>query len=528
MGNPPAPRRRPTTTEALAGRPLPLESEPRPLPVPPPMKSRKAPDISADYAQALALHQAGRHTEAQRQYRAILKRAPVHPDSLHFLGLSLCQNGQFGEALGYLNRALLQRPEWVEALINRGNAHQELGHHAEALADYDRALALYPSHPDALCNRGVTYYSLGRVEEALADYDRALALRPAYPEAHHNRGNALRALGRNDEAIGCFEAALNLRPDDAEAHLHLAMSRLLEGDFEGAWPDYLWRWKTRMYAPHRRDFPQPEWLGHRSLAGQTILLHAEQGFGDTLQFCRYAARVRDLGARVVLEVQPALKALLRSLDGPDRVLARGEALPAFDTHCPLLSLPGALGTRLATIPTQVPYLGADPDRVAAWSGRLGSADRLRVGLAWSGNPGHLNDRNRSVALAELAALLALPCTFVSLQKAPHKADLAVLRAHPEVLDFGDELGDFADTAALVAGLDVVLAVDTAVAHLAGALGKPTWLLLPYAPDWRWLLGRRDSPWYPTMRLFRQPAPGDWAGVVAEVAAELGALARAVR
>ena len=489
------------------------------------MSKRTASDPTADYSHAMTLHHAGQHAEAQRLYRAILKRAPVHADALHLLGLSLCQSGRYTEALVHLNRALLQRPNWVEALINRGNAFQELGEPERALADFDAALALAPDHAEALGNRGVTLYALGRLEEALDDYDRALALRPGYAEALHNRGNALRALNRNGEAIRCFEACLSLQPDDAEARLHLAMSRLLEGDFARAWPDYQWRWKTRQYAPHRRAFPQPEWLGHRALTGQMLLVHAEQGFGDTLQFCRYAPLLRDLGAAVVLEVQPPLKRLLQGLEGTRQVLARGEPLPAFDCHCSLLSLPGALQTTLETLPARVPYICADPALVTQWGDRLGPRQGLRVGLVWSGNPTHLNDHNRSAALAEYADLLALPCQFVSLQKVLRKADHAELRGRPQILHFGERLADFADTAAVVAQLDLVIAVDTAVAHLAGALGKPTWLLLPYAPDWRWLLDRRDSPWYPGMRLFRQAAPGDWRGVMMEVAAALHRLIR---
>jgi len=489
------------------------------------MSQRPAPDAT-DYGQAVALHQAGRHAEAERLYRSVLKRAPLHADALHLLGLSLCQSGRYTEALTYLNRALLQRPGWVEVLINRGNALQELGQPVRALADFDAALALQPDHPEALGNRGVTFYALGRLEEALADYDRALAQRPAYPEALHNRGNALRALNRNVEAIECFEAALALQPDDAEARLHLAMSRLLEGDYAAAWPDYQWRWKTRQYAPQRRIFPQPEWLGHRALAGRTILVHAEQGYGDTLQFCRYCASLRDLGATVVLEVQLALTRLLQGQEGTSRVLARGESLPDFDFHSPLLSLPGALNTTLATIPARLPYLAADPALMAAWAESLGPRQGLRVGLVWSGNPGHLNDPNRSASLADYDPLLALPCSFVSLHKALRKADHATLRSRPQLRHFGERLGDFADTAAVVAQLDLVITVDTAVAHLAGALGKPTWVLLPYAPDWRWLLERRDSPWYPGMRLFRQAAAGDWGGVVTEAARELRSLAAA--
>ncbi len=275
----------------------------------------------------------------------------------------------------------------------------------------------------------------------------------------------------------------------------------------------------------RRSFSAPQWFGAEPIRGKTILLHAEQGLGDTLQFVRYVSRVAAQGARVVLEVQPALKDLISGIEGPAEVIARGEDLPEFDIHCPLLSLPLAFGTRLDTIPADIPYLTVPPDRITAWSSHLERSALHRVGLAWSGGRTHRNDHNRSIALTHLAPLFADPqIQFVSLQQELRDGDLEILQANPQIVHFGDELHDFADTAAVVSELDVVISVDTSVAHLAGALGKPVWILLPFAPDWRWLLDRKDSPWYPTARLFRQPKIADWDGVIECVRQELSVIA----
>jgi hypothetical protein len=261
-------------------------------------------------------------------------------------------------------------------------------------------------------------------------------------------------------------------------------------------------------------------LGEPAIAGKTVLLHAEQGYGDTVQFCRYAKRVAARGAAVVLEVPAALAALLAPLEGVHRLVVKGEALPVFDYHCPLLSLPLAFKTTLASIPAEIPYLRSDPIRVAHWRARLGPERRPRVGLVWSGSPGHKDDRDRSIPLAQVIELLSVPAQFVSLQKDVRSADRLILEGQGGVSHFGEALNDFADTAALIELMDVVIAVDTSVAHIAGAMGKAVWILLPRDPDWRWLLQREDSPWYPSARLFRQATAGDWAGVIRRVASAL--------
>jgi hypothetical protein len=324
-------------------------------------------------------------------------------------------------------------------------------------------------------------------------------------------------LGRLDEARASFDRAVGIRPDFAQARWNRAQAMLLAGDFAQGWREHEWRLKA--HPELQRAFAQPLWLGEVPLDGKTILLHAEQGLGDTLQFCRYAPLVAARGGRVVLEVQKPLVDLMRDLPGVAAVVARGEPLPDFDLHCPLLSLPLAFGTRLDTIPAQMPYLGAPAERAAGWEARL--TKRPRIGLVWSGNAGHKRDRARSIPLYALMPVFDLDAaTFVSLQKEARAADAAVLKQTAKLIDVGAELETFADTAALIRQLDLVIAVDTSVAHLAGALGKPLWLLLPAAPDWRWLAGREDSPWYPTARLFRQTVTRAWGPVVARVRAAL--------
>ena len=293
-------------------------------------------------------------------------------------------------------------------------------------------------------------------------------------------------------------------PDLAEAHWNLALALLATGDFERGWQEHEWRWRANVIGPEQ-SFRQPLWLGAEDLTGKTILLHNEQGLGDALQFVRYAPQVRQRGARVVLRVQRPLLSLMAGLAGADHVIAEGDALPEFDYHCPLLSLPLAFGTHLQNIPAGIPYLHPAADRLAKWQSILGERTAPRIGLAWSGNPAHKNDRNRSIALKQLLPLLSVPgVRFVSLQRDLREDDAAVLGNLPALVSIGAQLDDFADTAAAISLLDLVITVDTAVAHLAGALGKPVWVLLPFAPDWRWLLKREDSPWYPTARLFRQP------------------------
>jgi Flp pilus assembly protein TadD len=436
---------------------------------------------------------------------------------LNCRGNVLRHKKSFDAALDSYDRGLALRPDSAEVLCNRGIVLRELKRFDEALASYDRALAIRPDYADALNSRGIVLRELGRLDEALANVDRALAIRPGFAEALTSRGTTLIELKRLDEALASFRRAQAVRPDYADAHWGESFCQLLAGDFGAGWEKYEWRWRTGQAA--LRQFLQPLWLGDQDVAGKTVLLHAEQGNGDTIQFCRYATVLAERGARVVLEVQPALKSLLSCLIGVQQVVATGEPLPEFDFHCPLLSLPLACGTTLQTIPARVPYLTPAPGLVQDWRTRL-ATDGPRIGLAWSGNKQHGNDRNRSIALRRLAPLLDCGATLVSLQKGPRDDDRAWLAEHPEVLRYSD-FPDFADTAALISLLDLVISVDTSVAHLAGAMGKPVWILLPAVGlDWRWLLERDDSPWYPTARLFRQRAIGDWDSVINRVADEL--------
>jgi tetratricopeptide (TPR) repeat protein len=440
-------------------------------------------------------------------------------DAMSNLGLALHATGRFDEAVVNYRSALRLAPDHPEILYNLGNACLELGRIDEALASFDAVLAKNPGHVGALVNRGNTLLRFNQPAKAIASYDAALAAMPGHPQILTNRGHALRRLDRPLEALADFEAALAAGPEFAEAHFEAAMTRLCLGDFEAGWKAYEWRWRTGAFARQRRQLQAPLWLGDAPVAGKTVLLHAEQGFGDTIQFIRYAPLLAARGAKVVCEVQPELQPLLAQL--PDvTVLARGEPLPAFDLQCPLLSLPLAFGTQLETIPASIPYLAASAARLADWQGRL-PPGRPRVGFVWSGQSSHKNDANRSIPLKRLAALFEdPPVRCFSLQNELRDADREVLRGVPDLVDLGGALRDFADTAAVIALLDVVVSVDTAVAHLAGALGKPVVILLPYAADFRWLRSSDHSPWYPTAKLFRQPAFSDWDSVIGRLRDEL--------
>ena len=480
-------------------------------------RSTAAVDFESMLHDAVALHRAGRLAEAEPVYLALLRDNPRHFDALHLLGVVRQQQGRHLEAVEFIGRALSLRPDDAAALSNRGLSLRELGRAHEALASCEQALRLKPDYADAHNNRGLALAALRRPAEALKSYEAALAHAPSHLDALNNRGIALFDMDRGDEAVACFDRALAIRPGHAHAHWNRAQVLLLSGDFARGWPEHEWRLASNPGLP--RNFAQPLWLGDAPLAGKTILLHAEQGLGDTIQFCRYAPMVAAHGPRVVLEVQRPLVDLMRTLDGAIEVVARGDALPDFDFHCPLLSLPLAFKTELATIPAQVPYLRA-PAGAMDWNARLGTK-RPRIGLVWSGNPGHKRDAARSIPFYALMPLFELDAAFVSLQKDVRDSDAPVLKQTGRVIDISSNLTSFADTAALIATLDLVFSVDTSVAHLAGALGKPLWLLLPQVPDWRWLMRRDDSPWYPTARLFRQDATRAWGPVVARLRAALG-------
>ena len=467
--------------------------------------------------------QRGRHIDAIGFLTKAVKVNGTSIDALSNLGLALQNAGRFEEAATHYRNALALAPRHPEILYNLGNAFLALDRIAEALASYDEVLAVNPSHVGARVNRGNTLLRFNRPADALASYDHALALMPDHPQILTNRGHALRRLDRPQEALVSLNTALAKSPDFPEAHFEAALAHLTLGDFKAGWNAYERRWKTGAFADKRRGFRQPLWLGNTPLSGKTILLHAEQGFGDTIQFIRYAPLLKNSGARVLCEVQPELMSLLAPFDGIDLV-AKGAALPPFDLHCPLLSLPLAFGTEPATIPAEVPYLSAPAARVAYWRDRLPPGD-LRAGFVWSGSRAHKNDANRSIALLRFGQLFAnLPFSCFSLQREMRDADREVLQRLPNLIDLGPELSDFAETAAVISLLDVVVSVDTAVAHLAGALGKPVVILLPHAADFRWMRDRNDTPWYRSAKLVRQPAFGDWDGAIGRLADELRGIA----
>ncbi len=425
------------------------------------------------------------------------------------------------EALICLDRILAVAPAHAEARAQRGVAFAGLGRQDEALAEFDAALRAGPN-PIVAFNRGLTLAALGRGAEAVEAYDRTLAAIPNHAAALSSRGVALQALNRHAEALASFDRALALAPDYADAHFNKSLALLAVGDYRAGQAEYEWRWKRSGSEGQRQNFGRPLWLGEPPLHGKTLLLHAEQGLGDTIQFVRYLPRLAAGGAKVILEVHPELKALLSRLAGAATVIAFGETRPPFDLHCPLGSLPLALRTEPASVPADIPYLAADPVRVERWRPRLEALGGPRVAIVWAGNAAHANDRNRSLPLAKLAPLwTGEHARFVSLQRDLRAGEAEALAAAP-VLHLGRELADFDDTAGVLASCDLVIAVDTSVAHLAGALGRPLWVLLPFAADWRWTKDAGRSPWYPSARLYREPQPGDWDDVMARVAKDLAA------
>jgi Flp pilus assembly protein TadD len=478
---------------------------------------------------ALGHYQAGALGEARALVEQVLRLDSLRPDALHLLGLISCAQGDTKKGIQLIRRAIAFSPRDHEAFSNLGIVLQGLGRDVEALDSFDKALAIRPDSVAALNNRGSTLQTLGRFEEALACFDKALAINPRHAPSLSNRGNTLRFLGRFREALADFGVALSAEPDSAEAHWNESMCLLATGDFRRGWKGYEWRWRVRTFVGVRRTFPVPLWLGREDLAGKTVLLHAEQGFGDTLQFCRYAPEVAAFGARVILALPQPLKELLRSLPGVAAIQGEGDALPPIDFHCPLMSLPLAFGTELESIPAQVPYLTCDPGLAALWRERLGQYGGLKVGLVWAGRRWDRFNERRSVPLERMLALSAVEgVTLVSLQKGEPGDQALGERARAALVNWTSELADFADTAALVSELDLVITIDTSVAHLTGALGKPVWVVNRFEHCWRWLRDRNDSPWYPTMRLFTQSSPGDWGAVMAHVAKALTDLAAARR
>jgi tetratricopeptide (TPR) repeat protein len=500
------------------------------------------PSLSRMLGEARSAHERGELDQAEALYAAVLARDPDHFDALHLLAMLNYQRGKLDAALALLRSAVAIDRRRADVLSDLGLVLLALGRFEAALASYDAALSLAPREPDAHNGRGVALLRLHRADAARESFARALAHDPGHVDALGNQGNALLELNRPQEAIAAYDAGLKLVPERArlltnrsialrrldrphEALAGLVRARLIDpnfaearfveslvrlclGDFAAGWRGYESRWGTAAFAPHRRRFTRPLWLGEEPLAGKTILIYAEQGFGDTIQFVRYAPLIARLGARVILEVQRPLVRLIAGMPGIAAVIPHGEALPAFDLQCPLMSLPLASRTELGSIPATIPYLAPPGDAMPTRRG-----EGLRIGLAWAGDRAHKNDANRSMRLAMLRPILDLPqLRFVSLQQEPCAEDASLLRRYPNI-EAPAPFSDFAETAAAIAGLDAVIAVDTAVAHLAGAMGKPLYLLLPLGADFRWLRERPDTPWYPSARLLRQQTFNDWAGVV---------------
>ncbi|NVO15103.1 MAG: glycosyltransferase family protein [Rhodoplanes sp.] len=481
------------------------------------------PPPSPEVLRGYGLQEAGRIAEAEQVFMALLRRDRRDYYALHQLGLICCGRKQYAEAVLLLATAVEVRPRAAEALCNLGLALHGLTRHEEAVAACDAALAIAPNHAAAHHNRGNALADLDRHAEAAAAHGRAVALQPDDAESLYGLGNALRELRRHDEALAAYRRALELAPGRSDVRFNIALTQLLTGALREGFAGYDHRLDKPEFAELRGRFPTPAWTGEAPVAGRTVLLHPEQGMGDVIQCMRYGPLLAAQGARVIAAVTAPLLPLLAGMPDIEAVVWDRSAPPAHDLHCPYLSLPRAFGTTLETIPATVPYLAAPPDRVNAWEGRLAALPRPRVGIAWAGNPGFANDRHRSIPLSTLAPLLAADgVQFVSLQRDLRHGDETALQRLPNLVQLGEELRDFADTAAVIAALDLVISVDTAVAHLAGALGKPVWILLPYSPDWRWMLDREDSPWYPTARLFRQPRTGDWRSVVARLGEALQA------
>jgi tetratricopeptide (TPR) repeat protein len=455
-------------------------------------------------------HRAGELPAAEKIYRQVLALQPNDPDALHLLGVLAAQVGN-AEAIPLLRKAIAQRPEFPEAYAHLGNALHMRGEIGEAITCYRRAVALLPEFPEAWSNLGNALTTAGETEEAVRCCRRALSQQPGFPEARNNLGEALRSQGKVDESIVEYRAAIAIDRNFANAHGNLAQALLQRGELEEGYREYEWRWRCDSFQAPRRSFAQPLWDGS-DLRGRTILIHAEQGIGDTIQMLRFVPKVIEKGGRVIVECAASMVRLLKEatfLSGVTVVSSAAQAAEKFDVHLPMMSLPFALGVRsVADIPGDVPYLSTRP--------RALEASGLKVGLVWSGSAAHVNDRNRSIPLQLLSPLARHGVSFHSLQVGEAAREARLGPAGMTLIDMSGQIHDFADTAEIIAALDLVICVDTAVAHLAGAMGRRVWVLLPFVADFRWMLDREDSPWYPTMHLFRQKRPSDWGQVISTV------------
>jgi tetratricopeptide (TPR) repeat protein len=483
----------------------------------------KALALKPDYAEAynsrgIVLAAVKRFDEALSCFDKAIALKSDYAGAHNNCGIVLQDLGRMDDALASFDKAIVLEPDNAAAHNNRGAVLQDLKRFDDALAAFDKAMALKPDYAAAHFNRGIVLQELKRLDGALASYDKAIALKPN-SALYINRGIVLQDLRRFDDALASYDKATALKPDYAEAYNNKAICLLQMGRFEQGWQLHEWRKKIEEPVGNR-SFPKALWLGNENISNKTLFVHWEQGFGDTIQFCRYSKLLKARGARVEMSVQQPLYKLLQQMS-PDIKIIRHDEVPAeFDYHCPLMSLPLALGTKLETIPSEKYYILADAQLRKVWDARLPPPTKPRRGVVWSGNTKQKNDRNRSIDLATLAPLFSADAHWISLQKDLRLGDSALLRELNQIVCYGDEVKDFSDTAAVIDLLDLVITVDTSVAHLAGAMGKQVWILLTYNPDWRWLLDRSDTPWYPSARLFRQDHTRSWENVVGSVHAAL--------
>lgn len=459
----------------------------------------------------IVLQKAGRLDDAATNYQKAVQMKPDNARTYYNLGIVFYEKKQFDEAITNFQKALQLNPEFADAHSGLGNSLKEKGLLDEAVHFYQKALQSDPDRAETYYNLGIVLKEKGLFGEAISAYQKALQLNPGSLDAYNNLGIAFQDNRQIEEAIASYKKALTIDPYDAVTHWNLSHALLLSGNFKDGWKEYEWRLRVKDF--HSTDFHLPLWDG-ADISGRTILLQAEQGFGDTIQFIRYAPLIAQSGAKVIVGCPIELTSLLRNVEGVRQAISYGERLPGFDLYCPIPSLPFIFGTTSGSIPVKIPYINADPLLVSRWRDKLKDDNSVKIGLVWAGR----EQRTFSFDLFSPFSLIK-DVTFYSLQKG--EATKQVENGNMRIVDHTGAINDFSDTAALIANLDLIITVDTAVAHLSGALGKPVWTLLPVVPDWRWMLDRKDSPWYPTMRLFRQSLIGDWGPVVRHVTEELG-------
>ena len=459
-------------------------------------------------------------------YKQAIEIKPDFAEAYNNMGNALKVMGRNEEATTCFEKAITIRPDFFQAHYNLGISLQEVGKIEQAISHYQHAISNYPDYAEAHNNIGIALLEIGKHEDAITHYQKAISLNPDYAEANNNLGIALQEIGKHEDAITHYRKAISIKPSFAEAHFNLSCLYLLLGNFEKGWEEYEWRLKLKSNIEHTRSFTQPQWDG-RPLDGKTILIHAEQGLGDTIQFIRYIPMLAKAGGDIVVECDAKLSHLFSGYEDITRFIGTGDELPDFDIHASLLSLPNIFKTSLNSTPSDTNYIHINDNLVGSWKNKLSSLKKLKVGLCWQGSVDNRKDQSRSIPLKYFSDILnIIDISFVSLQKGYGQEQILDGGLADKITDFSSEMDThekFVDTCAIIENLNLVIGVDTATIHLAGAMGKPVWVLLPYSPDWRWMLNTNDTPWYPTMRLFRQQEPGNWETVMDEISVELGKL-----